>query len=112
MRSGDDGRSYGDASVPAVFGARDRLGTLSVRPECVSSRGLHRPIRPWQEVGPAADRGRQTLRRWLKAAAAGASISVSARRARSAARVARSSEFEDVRPERTSRALMAKAPPG
>jgi transposase-like protein len=83
-------------SLPAIACALCLYGT-----ERVSSREVRRRISPWRKIGAAADRSWQTLRRWLRAAAAGLLFPFPLA-ARGAPR-----ELAG----RVSRALMAKAPP-
>ena len=83
-------------SLPAIAWALCMYG-----PERVSSREVRRQISPWRKIGAAADRSWQTLRRWLRAAAAGRLFPFPL--------AARGAPRELA--ERTSRALMAKAPP-
>jgi hypothetical protein len=83
-------------SLPAIAWALCLYG-----PQCVSSREVRRQISPWQKIGAAAERSWQTLRRWLRAAAAGRLFPFPL--------TVRGAPRELA--ERASRALMAKAPP-
>ena len=83
-------------SLPAIAWALCLYGT-----ERVSSREVRRQISPWRKIGAAADRSWQTLRRWLRAAAAGHRFPFP---------VAAHGAPRELA-ERASRALMAKAPP-
>lgn len=83
-------------SLPAIAWALCLYGA-----ERVSGREVRRQISPWRKIGAAADRSWQTLRRWLRAAAAGRLFPFPL--------AVRGAPRELA--ERASRALMAKAPP-
>ncbi len=83
-------------SLPAIAWALCLYGA-----ERVSSREVRRQISPWGKIGAAADRCWQTLRRWIRAAAAGRLFPFPL--------VARGAPRDLA--ERASRMLMAKAPP-